>query len=182
MSELITLQANGVNARVANRPVTRQEYVAYLHALGAPVPATMTRPGQSHAPVVGVSQVDAIAYCGWLGAQQGQAYRLPAVAELLELAGSSGNQGTSEDVWPHTHSDRPDVPGFRGSIMYLCEWTRETETIPQANGEARVLGSVFYPPWLREGNNPKQVQGMMLSTQGYSFVSFRLAADLGNPR
>jgi hypothetical protein len=175
MPELITLDHGALHVRLAAQTVSVREYRAYLRGAGLPTPPRLARATQASEPVTGASQVDARAYCAWLSGQDGRAYRLPSVAELLELA---GEEGASQDVWPCTRCDQPGVQGQRGSI-YLCEWTCETETLPgYGGGEPRVLGSVFYPPWLREGNNPTHIQAMMQAAQGYSFVSFRVATDL----
>jgi hypothetical protein len=102
---------------------------------------------------------------------------LPTTAELLQLAGNDAKDGVSPELWPHTHNERPEVQGEVGSV-YLCEWTGDAEELPPVGaGAPRILGGVFYPPWLRQGNNPTQIQAMMLATQGYSFVSFRMATD-----
>ena len=60
---------------------------------------------------------------------------------------------------------------------YLCEWTQETEELPQLGGDApgRSLGSVLYPPWVRQGNNASHAQAYLAATEGYSSVTFRLA-------
>ena len=44
--------------------------------------------------------------------------------------------------------------------VWLCEWTQETEVIGQAGDHAPVgLGSIFYPPWLREERLPGRGAG-----------------------
>jgi hypothetical protein len=174
MPELITLDRGAAHVRLAAQAVSIHEYRAYLRGAGLPTPPLLAGAPRAAEPVTCISQVEALAYCDWLSGQDGRAYRLPSIAELLELA---GEEGFSADVWPCTRCDQPEVQGQRGSV-YLCEWTCETETLPgYGSGEQRVLGSVFYPPWLREGNNPTHIQAMMLATQGYSFVSFRVATD-----
>ncbi|HEX9115828.1 MAG TPA: SUMF1/EgtB/PvdO family nonheme iron enzyme [Anaerolineae bacterium] len=180
--EFVTLDTSSTHGRIAAHPVSLAEYRQYLLAAGQPAPAGLDRIRDPHSPVVYVSQVAAREYCRWLGSQDRQAYRLPTVAELLQLAGAEGEGGVGEDLWPHTANERPEVMGARHGV-YLCEWTCEFETLPNlSGGEPRILGSVFYPPWLREGNNPKQVQGMMLAGQGFSFVGFRVAYDSATDR
>ncbi len=127
--------------------------------------------------MVYVSQDDATAFCRWLGPQEGRAYRLPCMAELAELVGEEAAQGVDSEIWPHYHEQRPEL---RGGLKpaYLCEWTQEVETIPQPGGRSRVLGSVFYPPWLRQGPNASHLQACLLASEGYSFVTFRVALDL----
>ncbi len=174
MTELITINEGAVHARLGARPVSKDEYLAYLHATVKAAPRPLTRGGRGGDAVIYVSQVEAAEYLKWLGEREGARYRLPSTAELLALAEPNGPAGSGMEMWPHSHGDLPE----RGAV-YLCEWTRETETLdPYGPVEPRVLGSVFYPPWLRQGTNPKQVQGMMLASQGYSFVSFRAASDV----
>jgi hypothetical protein len=167
MVELIKLKREGLADSVATRPVSLQEYRAFLRATGQPMPQELARVTNANEPVVYVSQVAGLEYCHWLGAQ----YRLPSVAELLALMGPAGLEGTSKEMWPHTRSQ-----WVQRGATYLCEWTRDSQTLPPASGgEPRVLASVFYPPWLRHGNSPKEIEAMMLASQGYSFVSFRVA-------
>jgi hypothetical protein len=175
MREMIEVRGHGVRVSLATHPVTRAEFKAFLRAAGRPV-AQGSGTESSSDPVTYVSQEDAIAYCRWIGAQEGRTYRLPSMFELSELASDVAGEGVSSEVWPHYHEQRPEL---RGGLKpaYLCEWTRETETVPQPGGRARVLGSVFYPPWLRHGPNASHLQACLLASEGYSFVTFRLAGD-----
>ncbi len=179
MPDTITLDEHGLHARVAAYPVAVQAYKTYLQAAGLPTPRPLTHPDSLAAPVTYVSQVDALAYLRWLGGQEGQPYRLPTMNELLELYAEDAADGINPEIWPHTHDRRPEL---RGGLKahYLCEWTSEVETVAQpANlARARVLGSVFYPPWLREGQNASHAQAYLLATEGYSFITFRAARDL----
>jgi hypothetical protein len=177
MDDRITLQGEGYQSVLAAHPVTREDYKQFLHATGRAVPHALAQPEPASRPVTYVSQVDALAYCRWQGERDGRAYRLPAVCELQELAGEIGQQGTASDVWAHEHGERPEVIGGLKPV-WLCEWTQETEVIEQAGDrEPRTLGSIFYPPWLREGNTPGHAQAHLAATEGYSFVTFRLAYD-----
>jgi hypothetical protein len=178
MLEMIALRGHGAASplvSLAAQPVCRAEFAAYLHATGRPLPAGFTPGGDSRAPVTHVSQVDAAEYCRWLSAAQGPAYRLPRIAELHELADEITQEGISAELWPHFHQPHP---AFRGGMKptYLCEWTQETDEIPQAGGAApRVLGSVFYPPWVRQSDHTAHAQAHLAANAGYSFVTFRLA-------
>jgi hypothetical protein len=177
MRELIEVRGPGVAVALAEHPITRSEYRTYLRASGQAVAPAGSRPESPSDPITYVSQTDAIAFCRWLGSQEGRAYRLPTITELAELARDVTEEGVSPEVWPHHHEQRPELRGGLKPI-YLCEWTLETETVPQPGGSARVLGSVFYPPWLRAGPNASHLQACLLASEGYSFVTFRLAADL----
>jgi hypothetical protein len=177
MREMIEVRAPGVAASLSEHPVTRAEYRAYLRAAGSAHPAPLAPDERLSDPVTYVSQTEAVAYCAWLSAQEGRAYRLPKMAELTELAGDAAAEGISPEIWPHHHEQRPELRGGMKPI-YLCEWTQEIEAVAQPGGGTRVLGSVFYPPWLRHGPNASHLQACLLGGDGYSFVTFRLAADL----
>jgi hypothetical protein len=174
---MIEVRGHGVHASLGAHPVTRGEYKAFVRATGR---STSGHPGAVESPsepVTCVSQVDAIAYGRWLGPQEGCIYRLPSLAELSELANEAAMEGISPEIWPHHHDYRPELRGGFKPV-HLCEWTLETETIPRPDGQSRVLGSVFYPPWLREGPNASHQQACLLASEGYSFVTFRLARAL----
>jgi Sulfatase-modifying factor enzyme 1 len=179
MRVIIEVRGPGVAVALAEHPVARTEYRTYLRAAGQPIPPAVSHLEGSTDPVTYVSQTDAIACCRWLGAQEGRSYRLPSMAELSELARRVTEEGISPEIWPHHHEQRPEL---RGGLKpaYLCEWTKEIETVPLPGGRTRVLGSVFYPPWLREGPNASHLQACLLASEGYSFVTFRLACDLIN--
>jgi hypothetical protein len=177
MDDTIILQGEGYHSVLATHPVTRESYKQFLHDSGRAVPHALALAEPGSRPVTYVSQVDALAYCHWQGKRDGRAYRLPAVCELQELADELGQQGAVSDVWAHEHGERPEVIGGLKPV-WLCEWTQETEVIEQAGDHApRVLGSIFYPPWLREGSTPGHAQAHLAADQGYSFVTFRLVYD-----
>jgi hypothetical protein len=177
MDDTITLQGEGYHSVLATHPVTRESYKQFLHDSGRAVPRALAQTESGSRSVTYVSQVDAFAYCNWQGKRDGRAYRLPAVCELQELADELGQQGATSDVWAHEHGERPEVVGGLKPV-WLCEWTQETEVIGQAGDHApRVLGSIFYPPWLREGNAPGRAQAHLAADEGYSFVTFRLVYD-----
>jgi hypothetical protein len=179
MIETITLAARGMHVAVAARPVTRQEFKTYLAAVGEPLSVALARTDTPTAPVVFVSQTAAVAYCDWLGAREGRRCRLPNMAELHELADEVSQEGISVEIWPHYRQPHPE---FRGGMRptYLCEWTQETKELPQYGdaGSVRVLGSIFYPPWVRESGNSAQAQAYIHAAEGYSFVTFRVACEV----
>jgi formylglycine-generating enzyme required for sulfatase activity len=177
MREMIEVHGPGVAVALAEDPVTKAEYRAYLRAAGRGSPPPLGQGERLSDPVTYVSQTDAIAFCQWLSTQEGRAYRLPKMAELSALAGDAAADGVSLEVWPHYYEQRPEL---RGGLKpdYLCEWTQETEAVPQPGGRTRVLGSVFYPPWLRHGPNASHLQACLLASEGYSFVTFRVASGL----
>jgi hypothetical protein len=177
MREMIEVRGPGVAAALAARPVTKAEYRTFLRASGHAPAAPLAPDEKLSDPVTYVSQTEAIAYCGWLSTQEGRTYRLPRMAELTEMANDDAAEGVSPEIWPHYYEKRPEL---RGGLKpdYLCEWTQEFETLPQPGGRTRVLGSVFYPPWLRHGPNASHLQACLLAGEGYSFVTFRIATGL----
>ena len=179
MPDTITLDAHVLHVTMAAQPVTVQAYKTYLQAADLPTPRPLAHPDSLATAVTYVSQVDALAYLRWLGVREGRSYRLPAMNELLELYAEDAVDGINPEMWPHTHDRRPEL---RGGLKahYLCEWTAEVEAIvqPGAPDRTRVLGSVFYPPWLRESSNASHVQAALLASEGYSFITFRAARDL----
>ena len=62
-----------------------------------------------------------------------------------------------------------------GDVLRLEGITRD---FGEGEARTRVLGSVFYPPWLREGPNATHAQAYLLASEGYSFITFRAARDL----
>lgn len=69
--------------QAAASPVTNAEYAAYVKAAGVePAPfAHEVQFAAQEQPVVGINWFDAVAYCEWLRAQTGIAFRLPTEAE-----------------------------------------------------------------------------------------------------
>jgi hypothetical protein len=177
MDDTIALDEHGFQVVLAARPVTRESYRGYLHDTGQPMPRVLTLPAHPADPIIYVSQVDATAYCRWLCARQARACRLPSMAELEELNSELAEEDLGPEAWPHTHGNLPEVRGGLKPV-YLCEWTTETEAVEQPAGRPeRILGSIFYPPWLREGSTAMHAQAHLLATEGYSFVTFRVAYD-----
>lgn len=80
MDDTIALDEHGFRAVLAARPVTRESYRRYLHDTGQPTPRVLTLSKPPTDPITYVSQVDALAYCRWLGARQARACRLPALS------------------------------------------------------------------------------------------------------
>jgi hypothetical protein len=177
--ETITLEIRNQRIAVATRPITRQEFKAYLAAAGKPVSKPLARGDSPSAAVTYVSQADAIDYCRWLAAKEGRRYRLPTMSELNELADEVTQDGIDLEVWPHTYQMRSELRGGM-KPTYLCEWTQETDEVPQygTGTRARALGSVFYPPWVRQSGNASHAQAHLAATEGYSFVTFRVAYDV----
>ncbi len=177
MDDIITLNAHGFRSSLATRPVTRVSYRRYLRDTGQPMPRVLTQSAPPSNPITCVSQVDATAYCRWLSARQARDCRLPTMGELQELNSELAEEDEGPEAWPHTQGNLPEVRGGLNPI-FLCEWTAETDAVEQPAGRPpRVLGSIFYPPWLREGSTAIHAQAHLLATAGYSFVTFRVAYD-----
>lgn len=95
-------------------PVTRAEYAAFVGATGHAAPREWTNPrfAAPDLPVVGVSWLDAIAYCAWR-VSQGTPLRLPTEAEW-EHAARGGREG---ERYPWGDTIPPWIPrGGRGPL------------------------------------------------------------------
>ncbi len=173
MTDFLQVNTYDVHALLACHPVTCGSFKEYLQATGQALPPAPLRPNSPQAAITGISQIAAQAYCRWVG----PAYRLPTMAELQELYREDAADGVSLELWPHTAGHMPELRGGLHTV-FLCEWTGEVEELPQPAGRPpRLLGSVFYPPWLRQGSNASHVQAHLSAAEGHSFVTFRLARD-----
>ena len=175
--EFIEVEVSGRRVYVALHPVTVEEFCTFMDASGRPRPPRLRCGRSGSSPVVEVAQEDAAAYCRWLCRQEGRACRLPSIAELQTLMEDAQADDLDFGVWP-TEAGR--MPALRGGLkpVCLCEWTCETLEVPRSDGRhARALASIFYPPWLREGNNVMHVHASVSASEGYSFVTFRVACD-----
>lgn len=182
MSDYIPVTIEQRTVFLTARPVSLCEFRAFLHESGRPTPSGVKRvlaniSGGSK-PVIGVTQLDAAAYCAWAGRRLGRPCRLPGTNELALMPHAAVSHAhevvPDAGFWPH---EQGRLPELRGGLkpVFLCEWTRETEEIPTSRGASRVLAGIFYPPWLREGANPLHVHARLLATESFSFVTFRVA-------
>ena len=121
-------------------PVTNREYAVFLGDSSAPPPPWWTDPrfSEPDQPVVGASWTDAVAYCAWLSARDGQPHRLPTEAEW-EKAARGGLEGarfpwgaarpsrTSFDRPPRV-TDTPANPLGIAALSGVChEWCLDWE-------------------------------------------------------
>jgi sulfatase modifying factor 1 len=74
--------------RMAVRPVTNEDYAAFLAATACEPPRFWDDPAFNHPrqPVVGISWYEATAYCDWASRSHGAPVRLPAEAEWERAA------------------------------------------------------------------------------------------------
>ncbi len=93
-------------------PVTNREYEFFLAENDIGPAPFCSNPKFSHPdlPVVGITWDEAVAYCRWLSACTGQAFRLPSEAEW-EYAARGGREG---ELYPWGN----DAPGARTMIGY----------------------------------------------------------------
>jgi sulfatase modifying factor 1 len=121
-------------------PVTRAEYERFLVATSHQTPCDWEHAALAHAdlPVVGVSWIDAVAYCSWRSEQDGRPVRLPTEAEW-ELAARgprqalfpwgdaipewipNGGRGPLQAPWPVTLGEPNDF-GLFGISANVHEW------------------------------------------------------------
>jgi formylglycine-generating enzyme len=121
-------------------PVTRAEYERFLAATGHELPRDWSLPAFAHAdlPVVGVSWLDAAAYCAWRSEEEGRLVRLPTEAEWEFAARGkqdalfpwgdempawipNAGRGPLEAPWPVTLGDPNDF-GLLGISTNVHEW------------------------------------------------------------
>ena len=121
-------------------PVTRAEYACFLDATRHALPCDWSHPSfaQGDLPVVGVSWIDAIAYCAWRSNQDGRPVRLPTEAEWEFAARGrkqalfpwgegvpewipNGGRGPLQAPWPVTLGDPTDF-GLLGIATNVHEW------------------------------------------------------------
>ncbi len=185
MSEFIAVNVEYRKVQISSHPVTLPEFQAFLRDAGRPMP-----PGVKHAPanvsggvepVIGVTQFDATAYCTWACRQTSRACRLPSTDELDALMPHTlvnHAHGVVPDAgfWAH---EKGQLPELRGGLkpVFLCEWTRDIEEDTADLAPNRIMAHIFYPPWLREGDNPLHVHAALLAGQSYSFVTFRVSYE-----
>jgi hypothetical protein len=183
--DFIEVTANFRTVHVSTHPVTLSEFRVFLEDAGRKVPNGVRRAPASYAggpePVVGVTQVDATAYCEWVCKRGARTCRLPSTDELDALMPHTTvtqRHGEVPDAgfWPHEKGSLPEVRGGLKPV-FLCEWTRDIEEETAARDPERVMALIFYPPWLREGNNPLHAHAALLANQSYSFVTFRASYE-----
>lgn len=175
--EMVKVEGPGFRTLLGAYPVRHAEFEAFVAATGKSwQDRTQAREG-AQAPVTEVGQTEAQAYCEWLGKREGVVYRLPTMAELNALVQAMGAAEADPEVWSEENRHTAALVGGL-KAHYLCEWTGETEEIERHDGPPRVLGSIFYPPWMREGQSHTHAQAHLLATEGYSFVTFRVARDV----
>ena len=95
--------------RLAQAPVTRQEYQLFLDACAHTSPPFWDEPRfrGERLPAVGPSWDDATAYCAWLGRKTGDEIRLPTEAEW-EFAARAGR----EVIYPWGDSPPESLPSY----------------------------------------------------------------------
>ena len=185
MSDYIEVTADYRTVHLAAHPVSLTEFLAFLDETERPrSPELKKAPANSPGapePVIGVTQPDAAAYCEWVGRKTRRPCRLPSTNELDALmphTSATHSHGVVPDAgfWPHAEGHLPELRGGLKPV-FLCEWTRDIEEAASTVQPDRVLALIFYPPWLREGDNPLHIHAAVLSSKGYSFVTFRVSYE-----
>lgn len=172
MVDMIIVTGPGFHTELARYPVRAREFQEFVRAARLARKRGPRRAGDGESPMIDVSQTEAEAYCEWCGG-----YRLPKMAELQALVEGMGAGESDPEVWSQANwRSAAIIDGLK--TRYLCEWSCEKEVIERSDGAVRVLGSIFYPPWLREGPSHTHAQAHLLATETYSFVTFRIARSL----
>ena len=133
------------NLSIAYAPVTNFEYASFLKATGRKVPKDWKDGnfpnGKAHHPVVNVSYDDAVAYCAWLTAKDGEAkYRLPTADEWEVAAGhmpkdADFNCGENDGTTPITqYAKTLSACGAVDMWGNVWEWT-SSDIIAQVGAE-----------------------------------------------
>ena len=111
---------------MAAMQVRNRDYAVFLEATGQAPPKHWRDPDFSHPdqPVVAVSWIAAVEYCGWLSAATGRRYRLPSEAEW-ERAARGGREGLDYPWGNEPPNDWPE---------YVARWGRIGERDLQIRG------------------------------------------------
>lgn len=101
--------------RIARCPVTNAEYRSYLKHHQAPRPSHIDTPGfdRDDQPVVGISWLDAKAYCDWLSSECGTIIRLPSDTQW-EYAARGGRAGSKFPWGDELSPDKARYGGMDG--------------------------------------------------------------------
>ncbi len=177
MDEFIAIKLSGAQVHLAVNPVTVGAYKRFAHETGRSIRHGLKQIRSAVAPVICVSQADAVGYCAWLGGRTGRTFRLPSMAELYDLISDEDGDALDAGLWPQQERHLTELRGGLKPV-YLCEWTCDTVAGP-AYGDRppRILADIFYPPWLRDGGNVGHVHASLSAEEGYGCVTFRLAYD-----
>lgn len=95
---------------LAAMQVTNRDFAAFVEATGHPAPTEWANPDFSapDQPVVSVSWIEAVKYCGWLSRATGRRYRLPTEAEW-EWAAMGGS---AQALYPWGNANPADWPPY----------------------------------------------------------------------
>ena len=159
--------------RAAVTPVTNAEYMRFVRATGVPEPPFVgdERSGAPRQPVVGISWFDAVAYCAWLSAETGIAFRLPTEAER-EYAARGGLAGD----WPWPGEDCSGHPAY-GEIASLA---RPHEPLAAcANGFGLRCMAENVHEWCSDWYDPRYYDGSPPQNPGGPTTGMRRASRGG---
>jgi formylglycine-generating enzyme required for sulfatase activity len=153
--------------RLGVHPVTNAEYAAFVAVAGVPTPKTLGGPRH---PVVGVSYVDALAYCTWAGgtlpseAQWERAARGPhddgrrypwgdaEPSDALASFAEDWNSGGPSAVGLHTAGASPfGCQDLAGNVWEWCLDSFETNAHQLRQGRDPVLSAAHRVRPLRGG-------------------------------
>ena len=153
MDDFLKVTGHGV-LRAARRPSRHpRRYKEYLRATGQPLSPALKRPEPPASPISTSRKTMRVAYCRWASGARGHAYRLPTMAELQELYVRTSSDGINLELWPHTPGHAGTARGHETGLPVRVDRGNRGSAAAHRAAPAHVLGSIFYPPWLRHGNN-----------------------------
>jgi formylglycine-generating enzyme required for sulfatase activity len=172
--------------RIGKYPVTNKEYEAYIRQKGISIPRQMgwegqkIREGREEYPVVGVTWIEAMAYCRWLSEQTGREYVLPNEAQWEKACRGGSNSffpwGNEMDLRRCNHN-QAEIAGVRAYLEQndfgcydfvgnIRQWTSTLWGTEEIAPDPR-----FAYPWRDDGrNNLEESRLIWRVMRGSSFM------------
>ena len=98
------------------------------------------------------------------------------MAELQELAMEAADEGIGPDLWPHTHGQLSELRGGLTDLSVRVD-PGDGDDRPARGPAGARPGQHLLPALVAGGSNVSHAQAHLLATEGYSFVTFRMAYD-----
>lgn len=174
------------NVSISYTPVTNEEYARFIKETGKTPPPDWANgnipSGKAKHPVINVSYHDAIAYCNWLTAKNGNArYRLPTENEWELAAGHmpkdadmncGENKGTTSVT---AYSRTLSASGSIDMWGNVWEWTSTAKATAQGQSEMAIKGGSWATP--RSSCRTEYRDETRNPNNGYPLVGFRVIRE-----